>query len=176
MKVPILISVCVTVLAVGCGDKDEDSGTTEVSCSGEGIDGSALYATHCASCHGDTDWGETNFAHDPHFPVPHQGVEACEACHTRAWTPERTSCVDCALYCCSKRCKTLQSGSNPLQNDAKTTKIDLKTRRNTWKSRKMDVGTIKIAIPRRLHRENALKYCETLRIRSKTVQKQLKSR
>jgi len=43
------MSICLPLAA--CSDKDEDSGTPEVSCSGDGIDGEALYATHCLSCH-----------------------------------------------------------------------------------------------------------------------------
>jgi len=58
MQIPLLISFLALLPLVACGDKDGDTGKDkEVSCSGEGIDGQALFATHCSSCHGTDGFG-----------------------------------------------------------------------------------------------------------------------
>ncbi len=46
-----VVCLALSLVLTGCGDKETDSGSPEVPCSADGIDGEALYTDNCSSCH-----------------------------------------------------------------------------------------------------------------------------
>ncbi len=70
MPTRIIGLVCCLSLSVACGDKDSETGSTTVE-----LDGSALYTSNCATCHGAD--GELNNAKLPEI-VPGLSAEELE--------------------------------------------------------------------------------------------------
>lgn len=56
---------------------------------------SGHFSGGCGTCHPVTRWGDGEFDHRPFFPVPHEGVSACESCHPQPQGTDAFTCIEC---------------------------------------------------------------------------------